>query len=121
MPCGILGSLCRNLHLCKKIIKFILKTRRLWAEFSLKYSTKTLKFVEVNVVKNKKIAEEFSINTSGVSRQLPTLIMFEDGVEVCRFPEINDEGKIGKVLKYDKRELAKFFDLENRYFETFSL
>lgn len=47
--------------------------------------------------------------------------MFEDGYEVSRFPEINDEGKIGKVLKYDKRELAKFFDLENRYFETFSL
>lgn len=75
----------------------------------------------VNVVKNPDIAQDYFINTSGVSRQLPTIVMFEDGYEVSRFPEINDEGKIGKVLKYDRRELAKFFDLENRYFETFSI
>lgn len=67
------------------------------------------------------IAKDYDINTSGVSRQLPTLIMFENGTEVARFPAINEEGKVGKVLKYDKRLLAKYFDLENRYLETMSL
>jgi thioredoxin-like negative regulator of GroEL len=75
----------------------------------------------VNVSKNKEIAKDYGINISGVSRQLPTLIMFEEGEEICRFPAINDEGKIGKVLKYDKRILSKFFDLESRYLETMNL
>jgi hypothetical protein len=84
------------------------------------YSIKKLIFL-VNVVDHPLIAKDYNINTTGVSRQLPTLIMFENGVEVGRFPAFNDDGKIGKVLKYDRRTLAKYFDLENRYFETMSL
>ncbi len=64
------------------------------------------------------LAKRYRINTGVYSRQLPTLILFEDGEEVLRFPVINKEGKIGLVLKYSDRELAKFFELEKRYLET---
>jgi hypothetical protein len=49
------------------------------------------------------LAKRYSINTSGVSRQLPTLILFEDGVEKERFPPYDEKTKrYMKVLKYDK-------------------
>jgi len=32
-----------------------------------------------------------------VSRQLPTLILFENGEEVLRFPPLDEKGKVAKV------------------------
>ena len=50
-----------------------------------------------------KIAEKFNINTSSISRQLPTLIMFEDGKEVIRFPPLDEDTKrYMKVISYSK-------------------
>lgn len=50
-----------------------------------------------------KIAEKHNINTSSISRQLPTLIMFEDGKEVIRFPPLDEDTKrYMKVIKYSK-------------------
>ncbi len=51
------------------------------------------------------------INVSGYSRQLPSAILFKDFEEVRRFPPINEEGKIGKVLKYNEKELERYFEL----------
>jgi hypothetical protein len=65
------------------------------------------------------MSTKFSINTSGLSRQLPTVIMFEDGEEIVRFPPIDPKTKkVGKVLKYESKTLAKYFDLEQRFLET---
>jgi hypothetical protein len=42
--------------------------------------------------------------------------LFEDGEEIQRFPPIDPKTKaIPKVLKYDSKEIAKYFDLEKRY------
>ena len=65
-----------------------------------------------------KLAEKYRINTSGFSKQLPTVIMFEDGEEKMRFPPIDKNDKVGKVIKYDYKILLRYFDLESRYIET---
>lgn len=57
----------------------------------------------------KEVADKLQINVSGLSRQLPTVILFKNCKEVSRFPTINEEGKIGKVLKYDEKELERYF------------
>jgi len=44
-------------------------TRSIWDDYSRKYDCEALRFAEVNVGKLKCIAERYSINTSGVSRQ----------------------------------------------------
>jgi len=45
--------------------------------------------------------------------------MFEDGYEVFRFPPLNPEtGLSAKVLKWDKKMIKKYFDLERRYIST---
>lgn len=73
----------------------------------------------MNLSRVEGISSKYSINTSGLSRQLPTVILFEDGVEVARFPPIDPKTKkVGKVLKYESKTLAKYFDLEQRFLET---
>lgn len=93
-------------------------TRQIWAEYSLKYATDKLKFFEVNVDALPELAKKYRINTGTYSRQLPTVILFEDGIEESRFPMISKEGKIGKAVRFDKRELAKYFNLQERCLET---
>jgi len=97
-------------------------TKAIWSDYSLKYTTTRLRFAEVDVANLKDLATRYTINTSVMSRQLPTLILFEDGEEKLRFPPISQEsGKVGKVLKYDKVEIAKYFDLDKRYLGTRTL
>ena len=48
-------------------------------------------------------AKKYNINTSAISRQLPTLIMFEDGKEDLRFPPYDEAKKqYMKVVRYRK-------------------
>ena len=62
---------------------------------------------------------KYKINQSGVSGQLPTLILFEDGLETLRFPPIDPKtGKYARVLQYKEKELIKYFDLDKRYIAT---
>lgn len=62
-----------------------------------------MKFGEVNIMVMQDLAKKYTINTSSMSRQLPSLILFENGVEKIRFPPLDPKtGKVGRVLKYDK-------------------
>merc|ERR1719318_1600061 len=47
-----------------------------------------LKFGKVDVGRFAEVAEEYHINASSLSRQLPTLIMFQEGKELGRVPAI---------------------------------
>ena len=61
------------------------------------------------------VAEKYHINTSALSRQLPTLILFQDGKETGRVPAIIT----GQVQKFNFREeeIVNTFDLNNMYAE----
>ena len=67
------------------------------------------------------LAKRYRINIGVYSRQLPTLILFENGKEVLRFPAINKEGQIAKVIRYSGRELANYFEFQERFLETKNL
>ena len=62
-----------------------------------------------------KLAQRFSINTSGFTKQLPTILILEDGEEAVRFPPIKDNSKVDRIIKLDYKILLKYFDLESRY------
>ena len=87
----------------------------------------------MNLAATPDLAKKYNINTSALSRQLPTLIMFENGKEVNRFPPYDDDTKrYMKVNKYSKvyycsnshintflkKDIAKYFDLQERYLAT---
>lgn len=62
-----------------------------------RYSSDYLKFAKIDVGKSPKIAKEYGINTTTMSRQLPTIIVFKDTKAVTWRPMA---GKNGKVIKY---------------------
>ena len=65
-------------------------------------------FYLVNLSTLPEMAKTYNINTSAISRQLPTLILFEDGKEVLRFPPYDDGSKrYMRVEKYSK--VTNFF------------
>lgn len=94
-------------------------TYPLWADFSNRFTTERMRFGEIDVMQNEKVAKENKVNLSGLAGQLPALILYQDGKEVLRFPPINvSEGNYAKVNKYKSKELIKYFDLDKRYIAT---
>ena len=55
---------------------------------------KTFKFVKFDVSRYPAEANRFKIDTSTFSKQLPTVILFQDGKEVKRRPQIDIKGRI---------------------------
>lgn len=87
-----------------------------FADFALRYSTPFLKFGRVNVF-HSSLAEEFNIDTSSSSFQLPSLILFKCGKEHRRLPPLNKKGEV--VATVIGREGAKsYLNLEYWYNKT---
>lgn len=72
----------------------------------------------MNVTKVPELAKRFNINTSGFTKQLPTIIILDNGKETARFPPIKDGNKVDRIIKLDYKILLRYFDLESRYLET---
>lgn len=84
-----------------------------FAELSLQYSTDLLRFGSVEVVQWPDAAKKFNIDTSHSSYELPSLILFEKGVEAKRLPPIDAKGQV-QAVKLDKEGVVKYFDLDRR-------
>lgn len=57
------------------------------------------------------MAKRYKINTSGFSKQLPSLIMVTNGEEEVRFPPVDENNKVSKVQRYDYKALLRYFDI----------
>uniref|UniRef100_A0A7N0RHK6 Thioredoxin-related transmembrane protein 2 n=1 Tax=Kalanchoe fedtschenkoi TaxID=63787 RepID=A0A7N0RHK6_KALFE len=66
-----------------------LRTSRFIPELSITYSNKNLSFGIVDLGLFPNAAEKFGISLSGGMSELPTYILFENAVEVTRFPEFS--------------------------------
>lgn len=93
-------------------------TMPIWAEMSVKYSTPHLQFLLVNVETAPLIAKKCVVDTSGTTRQLPSLLLYEDGIEVARFPPVSAQGSRPQVMRYRFKEIADFLGLERRWLAT---
>ena len=69
----------------------------------------------MNVSKVPELAKRFNVNTSGFTKQLPTIVILEDGEENVRFPPIKEGNKVDRIVKLDYKILLRYFDLESRY------
>lgn len=71
---------------------------RVFADLSLKYGSDHCAFAKIDLARFESMAEEFDISfnawSSGIQRQLPTVILFEAGKEIARIPSAP-----GSVLK----------------------
>ncbi|XP_023338958.1 thioredoxin-related transmembrane protein 2 homolog [Eurytemora carolleeae] len=87
--------------------------QHIFSKLSASYSTQTLKFGKVDVGRFADLAAEFHINASSLSRQLPTVILFQEGKEVGRVPPIIN-GKVSKFF-FKEEDMVSAFDLNNLY------
>lgn len=87
-----------------------------YRKISAKYSLENLRFGKIDVTRNPEAAEKYRINTSALSRQLPTLVMFKDGKAVMRRPTVDSKSKLVK-FNFTIENIVNDFDLNNLYNE----
>ncbi|KAG0461481.1 hypothetical protein HPP92_021406 [Vanilla planifolia] len=88
-----------------------IRTSRLLPDLSLIYSNRKISFGIVDLGHFPNAAENFGISLSG---PFPIYILFENAVEVARFPDINCESKLS-VPTITKRLLCQHFELDKRF------
>ncbi|KAA3489999.1 thioredoxin-related transmembrane protein 2-like [Gossypium australe] len=91
------------------------RASRCFPELSIRYSNKNLSFGIVDLGLFPNAAEKFGISPGGSMGQLPTYILFENAIEVSRFPEFNFEATPTPPIT--KRLLARHFELDRHLLE----
>ncbi|RDD47439.1 Thioredoxin-related transmembrane protein 2-like protein [Trichoplax sp. H2] len=82
-----------------------------FAQLSLEFANDKLKFGKVDISRFPEIAKEYKINTGVMSKQIPTVILFEGGKEITRRPAISVTGKVLMRFFFTKENLTYSFDL----------
>ncbi|CAM9765885.1 unnamed protein product [Discosporangium mesarthrocarpum] len=76
-----------------------------------RYGNKERHFATLDVVAYPELAEELNINTSGASKQLPTLALFASGREICRLPTFGPDGQVVRA-RMDEHGVTKYLELD---------
>lgn len=88
-----------------------------FAEISNKFGDlKNLKFGKFDVNLYPEVARKFNVSNSSLSKQLPSVVLFEKGVETKRRPFIDSKGNVFKFI-FSYENVVKEFDLNKIYFE----
>ncbi|XP_051151649.1 uncharacterized protein LOC127265731 isoform X2 [Andrographis paniculata] len=86
------------------------KSSSYFPELSITFSNKNVSFGTVDLGLFPNAAEKFGITLENL-HQLPTYVLFRDGVEISRYPEINSEAKIFDH-PVSKKLLCRHFELD---------
>ncbi|KAJ0977415.1 hypothetical protein J5N97_012889 [Dioscorea zingiberensis] len=89
-----------------------IRTSRIVPDLSTVYSNKSISFGIVDLGHFPNVAEKIGIQLG----QLPTYILFDNAVEVARFPEFYSEAK-ASIPTITKNILCRHFDLDRRLIE----
>lgn len=98
-----------------------------------RYGTECLRFAKVDLSRWPGIGKDYNIDLSGASPQVPSFILFENGVESARIPHVYPDGSVakGKYRKvrlssrklvwgqlWSQIDLVRGFELDMRYAKT---
>lgn len=83
-----------------------------FAQLSSEYSLPNLKFGKIDVGRYPDAGKKYYVSDSALSKQLPTVILFQEGKEVIRRPNVDSKGKLQKFLFSDEN-MKTAFDLHN--------
>lgn len=87
-----------------------------FAQLSVDYDLDNLKFGKIDVGRYPDAGKKFHVNDSSLSRQLPTIILFKEGKEAERRPNVDQTGKLIKFF-FTEDNIKAGFDLNNLYRE----
>jgi len=88
-----------------------------FAKLSLRYGNDYFKFYKLDATRYEKVAEKYKIDCSVKSKNLPTLILFENGKEKMRRPTLNINGKVNPYL-FTEENMIRDFNLNEIYAST---
>ncbi|KAJ4953325.1 hypothetical protein NE237_030157 [Protea cynaroides] len=94
-----------------------IRSSRVFPELSVTYSNKNFSFGIVDLGLFPNAAEKFGISLGVGMGQLPTYILFDNAVEVARFPEVVDFEAKASHSSVTKRHLCRHFELDRRLVE----
>lgn len=84
----------------------------IFAQISNKYDLDNLKFGKIDVGRYPEAGKKYHVNESSLSKQLPTLILFQDCKEVLRRPTVDSKSKLIKFI-FTMENVVTAFDLSN--------
>lgn len=85
-----------------------------FSELASKYTLDNLKFGKVDVTRFPRVAEKYNVNTSTLTRQLPTVLMFKGGKPVVQRPTVDSNSKLVR-FPFSYESVVSAFDLNNLY------
>ncbi|XP_006013318.1 thioredoxin-related transmembrane protein 2 [Latimeria chalumnae] len=85
-----------------------------YADLSLKYNCSGLKFGKVDVGRYSEVEKRYKVSTSPLTKQLPTLILFQGGKEVMRRPQIDKKGR-AVSWSFSEENIIREFNLNELY------
>jgi len=87
-----------------------------FAELSLAYGSDALKFGKINASAYEVVAQKYKVDTAVTSKNLPTVILFENGKEKMRRPVLPASAK-SKIQPYawKKENIVQDFNLNELY------
>lgn len=88
-----------------------------FAKLSLEYDSELLKFGKLDVNKYEKIAKKYKVDVSVTSKNLPTIIVFQNGIEKMRRPTIDSKGGIEPYI-FKEDNMIRDLNLNELYAES---
>uniref|UniRef100_A0A4X2KEL0 Thioredoxin-related transmembrane protein 2 n=1 Tax=Vombatus ursinus TaxID=29139 RepID=A0A4X2KEL0_VOMUR len=86
----------------------------IYADLSLRYNCTGLNFGKVDVGRYPDVSTRYKVSTSPLTKQLPTLILFQGGKEVMRRPQIDKKGR-AVSWTFSEENVIREFSLNELY------
>jgi len=85
-----------------------------YADLSLKYSCAGLKFGKVDIGRYGEVSKKYKVSSSPLSKQLPSLVIFQGGQEVMRRPQVDKKGR-AVSWSFTEENIIREFNLNELY------
>ncbi|XP_030643980.1 thioredoxin-related transmembrane protein 2-B isoform X2 [Chanos chanos] len=85
-----------------------------YADLSLKYNCAGLKFGKVDIGRYGEVSKKYKVSTSPLSKQLPSVVLFQGGKEVMRRPQVDKKGR-AVSWSFTEENIIREFNLNELY------
>ncbi|KAM4555020.1 thioredoxin-related transmembrane protein 2-A [Odontesthes bonariensis] len=85
-----------------------------FANLSLKYNCPGLRFGKVDIGRYGEVSEKYRVSTSPLSKQLPSLLLFQGGREVMRRPMVDTKGR-AVSWTFNEENIIREFNLNELF------
>ncbi|XP_041839714.1 thioredoxin-related transmembrane protein 2-B isoform X2 [Melanotaenia boesemani] len=85
-----------------------------YADLSLKYNCAGLKFGKVDIGRYGDVSKRYKVSASPLSKQLPSLVLFQGGKELMRRPQVDKKGR-AVSWSFTEENIIREFNLNELY------